>query len=548
MKLNINKILIIEKIALFCFFEQRDLISVKLKTNILFWTIIFLLLLPVLFFPLSPDSSIYLESGKIIANGGKLYVDTIDLKQPLIYYLFALIYNLFGYSEISVRLFDLIWQFATIISLFILVNKAKGKVTAFIASMIYAVSYTALGYSQCLQCESFAALPILWLIYFRTYHQEKFHHLLLTGILTGLIAGFKFTLLLVFLAITIDIIIKKPAKLNKILSVIILFLGCIICFAITMSPIFDSMIFKGYLNVLKYLTYYSTIQSFGVDSIKLLIKNTGAFFGDRYSLPLTISFLAGLYSFIKHLQNQDSGESSKMMNLSFLMLFFLFLSVVWEGKYWDYHMTRMYIPLIILTSIGLEIVITKIREFYKSGGIYLKIIIVLLCMCAILFSPFSRWLNISRTAFFYFTNIDKYDAQFSEIISYKTVPLRKQHKLIAETINKNPGKKEMVLVISTGSNAINFFLNTDRVSAFRNSQFIFNPVNIHDWKIRFRKELNSATWIIVQTDDSREQVIGEDLSSWELFKRDSNYALYLYKNFYLFKQIGNFLIFRRYEK
>ena len=160
----------------------------KKKTQIFIWIVIFLLLLPILTFPISPDTSIYLESGKIIANGGKLYVNTIDLKQPLIYYIFSGIYLLIGYSEFSIRLFDFFWQSLTIISLFYLVYKThyplrRSQKIAYTAAIIYSISYTALNYTQTLQCESFAGLPLIWLIYFQVFKRRKPAFSLIKGLL-----------------------------------------------------------------------------------------------------------------------------------------------------------------------------------------------------------------------------------------------------------------------------------------------------------------------------------------------------------------------------
>ncbi len=530
------------------------------KYQILWWLLVIILLAPILLYPLSPDTSIYLETGRIIADGGKIYVDSVDLKQPLIYYIFAFINLIFGYSEFSIRLFDFIWQLATIVSLFFLLRKTINIKTAYLSSLIYAVSYTVLNYSQTMQCESFVGLPIVWLIYLRPNHSDEFLYLLILGFLIGIIGGFKFTLLLIYFAVIFDLVLSQDTFIRLLKKILILSAGTLLGIFVSMSPLLDKEIFNGYVNVLKYLSYYSSMSSFNFDSLKIMIKSTGVFFGDRFSLPFTVSFFAGIYLMMKKyisinytlqtdtVQNDFSNNCNKefrLINLSFLLIAFLYISVMWEGKFWDYHISRMYVPLIIVTGFGMNMILENISKMYKSESQYLKLIIIIICLLGILFSPLSRWANTVRSGYYYFANTEIYDSFYNEVISDKTVPLRMNHKEIANIVNSKMKKNDFVMVISTGSNAINYFLATNKVSAFRNSQFIFNPLQIKDWRRFYINELNTADWIIIQTDDSREEIIGQDLSSFDLFLMDAENLKNFNMDFQIFEQVGNFLIFRR---
>jgi len=515
------------------------------KKDILLWFFIILLLMPILFFPISPDSSIYLDSGRIIANGGKLYIDNIDLKQPLIYYIFTPVYLLLGYTELTVRAFDFLWQLATIISLFFLISKTINKKTAYIASFIFAVSYPALGYSQTVQCETFAALPMVWLIYFLTFHRKKFLYLFLSGLLVGVIAGLKFTMILILIAVLIYILADKASSKIKLINSAMIIAGTILGFCLTMLPLIDSEIYNGYKLVFQYLVFYSGTEANLIEALKLMIKNTGKLFGDRYSLILTISLATAIYQFLGKRPPADNKKVWRMLNISLLVMFFLFLTVVIERKFWDYHFARMYLPMFIFSAIGFKLIYKKIVKFYQKGNSYLKGVIIIGLIAAFILSPATRWLNTLRSGYYYFADTEKYDALYSEYISGVDVPLREHHKLVAKIVNKYLSKNDLVVVISTGSNAINHFLNTEKISAFRNSQFIFNPLKFPEWDYRFSKEIRLADWIIVQTDDSRVQVIGEEVSSWDMLKRDLDNVYYLSGNFELFEKVGNFLIFKR---
>lgn len=68
----------------------------KLKFRIVSYLVYALLIFPLLFLPTGFDYSIFFVGGKIIANGGKLFIDFIDIKPPLVYYIFALLHFLFN--------------------------------------------------------------------------------------------------------------------------------------------------------------------------------------------------------------------------------------------------------------------------------------------------------------------------------------------------------------------------------------------------------------------------------------------------------------------
>ncbi|MFC2130250.1 ArnT family glycosyltransferase [Bacteroidota bacterium] len=518
----------------------------KKKTQIFIWIVIFLLLLPILTFPISPDTSIYLESGKIIANGGKLYVDTIDLKQPLIYYIFSGIYLLIGYSEFSIRLFDFFWQSLTIISLFILVYKTNSKKIAYTAAIIYSISYTALNYTQTLQCESLAGLPLLWLIYFQVFKRRKPAFSLIRGMLIGFITGLKYTFGILLIPVLIDDFLNRTEKRNyTIRNVFALIGGFLLAFFITMSPLLDKNIFDGYLNVFKYLSFYSSVPVLNTDFLKMFLKDTAYFFGDRYSMLLTISAIAGFYYFMKKYAVSKNDKLIELLNISLLAIFFLFISVAVEGKFWDYHISRLYIPLIIISSVGIYFGLDKTFVFFRQANTYLKLIILTSLCIAFLFTPITRWANTVRKGYYYLTDTVKYDELYIDQLSENFIPLRKHYKIIAGMINENKSDEDSVIVITTGSNAINFFLNTENISVFRNSQYIFNPLNIPDWKIAFNTEIGNADWIVIQTDDTHSKVIHHHLSSWEAFRKEENIFKYFTQHFHKFKTVENFYIFRR---
>ncbi|MFN3780947.1 MAG: hypothetical protein ACK4SO_02085, partial [Candidatus Kapaibacteriota bacterium] len=77
-----------------------------------------LLLLPLFFLPIGFDYSIFYTGGKIIANGGKLYIDFIDIKPPLVFYIFALMNIIFKNNFFFYQLINVLLVLITAIGIF----------------------------------------------------------------------------------------------------------------------------------------------------------------------------------------------------------------------------------------------------------------------------------------------------------------------------------------------------------------------------------------------------------------------------------------------
>lgn len=62
--------------------------------------------------PFTGDQALNMLIGKVIAHGGAPYVDLWDLKHPGIFFFFAAGGSLFGFTEIGIHLFELLWMLA----------------------------------------------------------------------------------------------------------------------------------------------------------------------------------------------------------------------------------------------------------------------------------------------------------------------------------------------------------------------------------------------------------------------------------------------------
>jgi hypothetical protein len=60
-------------------------------------------------YPFDYDQGLFAYGAKAIAGGARLYIDFWDIKQPGIYWYFAAAGSLFGFDEVGIHTFDLIW-------------------------------------------------------------------------------------------------------------------------------------------------------------------------------------------------------------------------------------------------------------------------------------------------------------------------------------------------------------------------------------------------------------------------------------------------------
>jgi 4-amino-4-deoxy-L-arabinose transferase-like glycosyltransferase len=98
-----------------------------------------ILLIPILFYPFGQDHATYYRGGLSVLNGGLIYVDFIDVKPPLIYYISAVAIKLFGTNEASLRIAEYLWQSATIaVLVHVVYKRTANKAAALMSSILYA--------------------------------------------------------------------------------------------------------------------------------------------------------------------------------------------------------------------------------------------------------------------------------------------------------------------------------------------------------------------------------------------------------------------------
>ncbi len=504
-----------------------------------------LLLLPIIFFPITTDLAIFIQGGKSIAMGGMPYVDFIDIKPPAIYYIYSLIYSLFGSSEITLRFLDFIIQFATIVLLYFLTknNSTSTKFSAY-AVIIYALSYTSLAHNQTMQIESWVPLLSLSIIYFALIADKRFVHYLFIGILAGIITALKFSMFfIIFILPLADYLSGKYSYkiiFNRFLKTI---LGFVFVILLALLPFAVPEIRSGFTNVSTYLSAYIQYPPINEVFLRESLKAIGFFFGDKYSLLLTLMLFVGIFFALRDNQAHIGGNGKRLFEISFTLLILLSISVIAEKKFFPYHFSRLYVVFSLFAAFGLLHFIRGLREIIKRNKRH-WLSVVLIAFFLLIMSPLPRWFAVLSPTVNYFAATDKYNAYYNRIGAV----LLPQQIETAEYIKHNSKPNDKTLVVSVASSIVNYYLGDYAYNKYLLSCFYISQTHIELWRNDAYNFLRKSKYIVLQDNDMNFVANGHYLTSERYFMEDELYGKYFNNHFELVKTIGDFYIYKRIDR
>ncbi len=504
------------------------------KSHLILIIISIILLIPTLFHPIFGDIAIFLEAGRAIATGKLIYVDYVDVKPPGFFYLFAVIYKIFGFNDIGVRLFSFIWQSTTIILLNIVIVKyLKDKLIAGIASLIYSISFVVLGYNGSITPESLFAL--LFLISFILFYDKKIINLLLMGFVIGVIIGFKYSFGVVAVSFVLRLIINKEQNAWK--SSCLIIIGSIVGFGTTLLPLLSGEVFEGFMNVNRFLGFYSSIPELNTDFLKHMLTSTSMLFTYNYSMSFFVFFIIGVFFVFQ----QKKYSDNEFLNIVMILSFLLFISIIIERKLSVLHYPRLILPLSLLSAIGLVETFRNIK--FKNYNLLNKGLLVSLILLLFVFSPFIRYSKEMLIMYSFLNDKHKYNSYYEN--ASDNILLRQTYLDVSDYIKSKAKPHDFVKTISIGGNIINYFLKDYPSSALPQSCFYYGIFKIDDWRKMHSQELMKSNWVIVQDNDNHPYLNGHNLSSSESLRADTTNYQYIQENFRIDTTITPFIIYKR---
>lgn len=497
-----------------------------------------LFILPLFFLPFGFDYSIFYTGGKVIANGGKLYVDFIDIKPPLIFYSFALMHMLFKNNLLFYQLVNVFLVFIIALGTFEITFTAfKNKWLSFLAPIPFIMFLTSFNYNYIFQPElAFVCIFTIssFILLRKTISMSSAS---LLGILSGLAFNLKYPFGIIILPIMMYIYMHNPNPKRKKL----IFVFSMSFFLTSIIPFVILYIQNRKLNELKYIfdfiLYYQSTTTLNYNSIKRIIENLNSILGIFYSLFFSIPLFVAIWKTIIHkLSIKNETFSYHLYFLTSLLI--AFLSIAIERHFLNYHFIRIGSLLSIYTAFGIFLIYEESKIMSRK---FLYIILPITFIMFIFFSPLPRYVRNLIPTFLYFTNKEKYIDYFENITTAHT--LLRQHTTIANFINKNLSRNDTVVIIG-GAAQIYTLLDDCNYSAFPNSVFILSRFHKpKEWEERFLKELKTARYLIIQ-DFDHTHFFGEEVSSWEAFNKNETYRKILQNRYELVLKTHSFYVFQ----
>lgn len=509
------------------------------RSDIIYFIATVLILSCMLFFPLSVDISIFKRGAEVIWNGGMIYRDYVDIKPPLIYYMFLAPVGLLGNSEISVRIFDIILQIASCILIrhFVL-TRFKSKNTANLAALIYAIMYVSLNYNNTAQSESFLAIPFMIVFLIMSSERESRLGRLVIGFLIAFCTALKYDFLIFLFPLAIYDALSGFKIKTLALKWIPMLIGLAVGLPIFFLPLFNPEIRHGFMNTLQFLSAYSKLDYFKVSAISYALQRTGSFLGD--DLSVTICFLI-IYSIIIAVRNPDK-EFQKIYSLMGLFFIFLCITIAVENKYPPYHFIRLYPIIAVWSAISLVEFVKLIRANHSNAATGIKLILTGLIAFMILFSPIPRVTLIALKSVKAAFNPSYYKEELGKREATKEFYFEKTE--LSDIINRNNIENKKVVVISTGMDNWNLFIKTRNQWRLPQSVFYFCKINIPDWQRMFKEDFFGAQWVVIAKHDEAPLLMLYK-NSIDYIHDDPFYGGYLQQNFNLVKENTEFILFER---
>ena len=346
----------------------------------------FLLLIPLLWYGLGEDQGLYSYSAWVWRNWGHApYAYCFDQNFPGIFLIHYFVQSVFGESVTAFRFFDLIWQTATALMVYLVTAKIfKKSISGLLASAFYSISYVNLGPWNTGQRDGFLLLTYLicfWL--FMEEKQEK--RALIRALISGLLLGFAFMLKpvaaiagLIFLAL-----IFKTEK-RKYLSSLVFLAACPL-------PMLLVIAYYWRIGALKDMYEALILFNFKVYSSALVFDLKGMINGITLKSYLLSNCLILLGGILLYIQRKKIPDDSRVY-ATWLLLIFLgsYLGYLAQSKYYFYQQAPVWGLLCLLGAGGWSLTIDFIDEKWP---IQIKtrtfIITFLLILCTIfLIKPF----------------------------------------------------------------------------------------------------------------------------------------------------------------
>jgi hypothetical protein len=169
-------------------------------------------------YPFEGEQAVFMMAAEVLHQGGDLYRDCWDTKQPAIYYIYLLAGSLFGFNETGIYAFEALYLllFSVILILTLARYFSSPVVAACLPLFTVAFYYSVAGPWHRAQVEAVVGFPLFLMLWFAFCAEEsqtlRPASLFLSGLFGGIVLLFKFFFLPILLAIWLPTIVYGNKK------------------------------------------------------------------------------------------------------------------------------------------------------------------------------------------------------------------------------------------------------------------------------------------------------------------------------------------------
>jgi hypothetical protein len=309
--------------------------------------------------PFYDDQALFAIGAQRISHGQLLYRDYWDIKQPGIFIFYLLAGKLFGFSEIGIHAFELLYliTLSLILSWTLRWYYRATLVADLVPFLTVGVYYGVAGIVQLGQVEGLVSVPMflcLWFAYSATGELRfRFARLLLSGFLGGIVLLFKLMfapIILAFWITTLVFLLKREAGQNlRSMSRNCLVIGAGIL--IPMAIMFGYFAHFGILRMVRYTFFVyppEAVRQLAHPGPGRLLDSLQWFL--THFAPLLVLGLIGAWGAL--------SRAWDLLTLNLLLWVGLggFVILLQTTSWWRYHFMLFVVPLGLLAAKGIEIV------------------------------------------------------------------------------------------------------------------------------------------------------------------------------------------------
>lgn len=489
---------------------------------------------PTLIYPFGRDQGQYAWIAASTLNGNLSYSAIFEIKPPFTQIVHQAALLFFGYHMASIRILDLLWQFATAVLIYkIALQIGQQRTTGIIAAVLYLLFYYRLGFWNNAQTDGFLTLPIATgiLFFLQAQQENRFRLYAACGgaISLGILFKYPIGILIVFLSLLALIGLKKGGIFP------VLWMG----FGFTAPLVIGAFIMLLRGNLADFLwTQFIYIPRYSTIVHSDLSYASGIMLGFLATIitpvPGWIS-LFGAYGVLSRIRR------SSWVQMAVLAAWWVsaVIHFVIQNKFYVYHSLPIYAPLALMTS-GLFIDVRK-----KLGRLNFILGAMGICLAVYLFFTADfpqKYIRLYEVASGHLTLQEAYsDRVFNDGKDFSS----RADIQVAEYLKANTTQDETVFIWGFEP-GIYFLSQRQNATRFIYNIILYGPNASPQLQQVFLQEIQAQKpiYIIIVRNDNMEFVTATPEDSRSAFNSFEHFHNFVMENYQLETTIEDFAIYR----